>query len=196
MKPLAKVASPAALAVLRQATAIAPLRKKASDGLLPSTAHLRLNPNSDHNTGLAVDLTHDPKNGIDCQDIFEKFKDDDRVEYLIFNKKIWSRKYAKQGNRKYTGSNPHTKHLHVSIREDKANDTSPWFWWIDEPKLVNQVVAGFSTPRRKKPAKVEPTPAHNSPTERKSNGTTKASSANLVSCCCCCCNRAVPCRRN
>lgn len=152
-KPLARVASPAALAVLRQATALAPLRKKASDGLLPSTAHLKLNPNSDHNTGLAVDLTHDPRNGIDCHDIFEKFKDDERVEYLIFDRKIWSRRYAKQGNRKYTGSNPHTKHLHVSIRAEEATNTSPWFWWMDEPKLVNQVVAGLSTPRRKKPAK-------------------------------------------
>jgi LAS superfamily LD-carboxypeptidase LdcB len=32
------------------------------------------NPNSDHNTGLAVDLTHDPHNGIDCGDIYEKLK--------------------------------------------------------------------------------------------------------------------------
>ncbi len=60
MKPLAKKASPAAVAVLRQASAIAPKRMKASDGLLPSAAHLKTNPNSDHNTGLAVDLTHDP----------------------------------------------------------------------------------------------------------------------------------------
>ena len=61
MKPLAKKASPAAVAVLRQASAIAPKRMKASDGLLPSAAHLKTSPNSDHNTGLAVDLTHDPR---------------------------------------------------------------------------------------------------------------------------------------
>jgi hypothetical protein len=72
MKPVVKKASPAAIAVLRQATALVPKRKKASDGLLPSAAHIKANPNSDHNTGLAVDLTHDPKAGIDCAVIFEK----------------------------------------------------------------------------------------------------------------------------
>jgi hypothetical protein len=150
-KPLARVASPAALAVLRQATALAPLRKKISDGLLPSTAHLKQSPDSDHNTGLAVDLTHDPKNGIDCKEIYKNLKEDNRVSYLIFNGKIWSKRL---GERKYTGKNPHDKHLHISIKPERANDTSPWFWWMNEPKLVNQVIAGLSTPRSKKPAKV------------------------------------------
>jgi hypothetical protein len=146
-KPLAKVASPAALAVLRQATALAPLRKKASDGLLPSTAHLKQSPNSDHNTGLAVDLTHDPDHGIDCKEIYKHLQEDDRVSYLIFRGKIWSKR---RGERKYAGANPHDKHLHISIKPERANDTSPWFWWRNEPKLVNQVLAGLSTPRSKK----------------------------------------------
>jgi LAS superfamily LD-carboxypeptidase LdcB len=76
MKSLVKKATPAAIAVLRQATAIKPSRKKASDGLLPSAAHIKQSPDSDHNTGYAVDLTHDPVNGIDCKDIFEKLKED------------------------------------------------------------------------------------------------------------------------
>jgi hypothetical protein len=138
---LAKKATPAAIAVLRQATALKPLRKKLSDGLLPSVAHQKQSPNSDHNTGLAVDLTHDPKNGIDCAEIFEKLKEDKRVEYLIFNGFIWSKPKAKQGNRKYTGSNQHTKHLHISIKEELAADTSPWFWWMNQPSIVTQVGA-------------------------------------------------------
>jgi hypothetical protein len=152
MKPVVRVASPAAIAVLRQATALWPKRKKLSDGLLPSVAHRKLNPNSDHNTGLAVDLTHDPKNGVDCAELFEKFKEDERVQYLIFNKKIWNRKFAKSGNRPYRGSNPHIKHLHVSIRADKANDTSPWFWWMNQPKIVNQLAAKLTpVPAKKLP---------------------------------------------
>ncbi len=153
MKPLAKRPSPAAVALLRQATAIAPKRMKASDGLLPSAAHVKASPNSDHNTGLAVDLTHDPKNGIDCAEIFEKLKEDDRVEYLIFKGKIWSKERAKQGNRKYTGSNPHNKHLHCSIRATHANDTSPWLWWLNQPKIVNQVKAKLQPAPKKKVAK-------------------------------------------
>lgn len=154
MPKVVKSATPAALAMLRQATALAPLRKKASDGLLPSIAHLKQSPDSDHNLGLAVDLTHDPKHGIDCAEIFQKLKQDDRVSYLIFNNKIWSRKYAKQGDRKYTGSNPHTKHIHVSIRPEHANDTSPWFWWKNQPSLAKQIVAeAITTSPKKKPAK-------------------------------------------
>ena len=68
-------ATPAAIAVLRQATALRPKRKKASDGLLPSAAHMKQSPTSDHNTGYAVDLTHDPKHGIDCAEIFQKLKE-------------------------------------------------------------------------------------------------------------------------
>ena len=148
-------ATPAAVALLRQATAIAPKRMKVSDGLLPSAAHLKQSPTSDHNTGLAVDLTHDPKNGIDCELIFEKLKEDERVAYLIFNKKIWSRQRRKEGNRKYSGSNPHVKHLHISINDSHRNDTSPWFWWLNQPKVLNQVKAKLQpTPKKKLPKAV------------------------------------------
>ena len=153
MKPVAKRATPAAIAVLRQATALAPKRNKASDGLLPSKAHIKASPNSDHNTGLAVDLTHDPKAGIDCAEIFEKLKEDERVSYLIFNKKIWSRLKANAGNRVYTGSNPHNKHLHISINANSANDTSPWFWWMNQPTVVNQLKAALQPQAKKKVAK-------------------------------------------
>jgi hypothetical protein len=126
-------ATPAAIAVLRQATALRPKRKKASDGLLPSAAHMKQSPDSDHNTGLAVDLTHDPENGIDCDYIFENLKGDKRVKYLIFKGKIWSEEKAEQGNRRYTGSNPHNKHLHISIVAAHRNDVSSWFPWLNKP---------------------------------------------------------------
>ena len=155
MKPVAKRATPAAIAVLRQATAISPSRKKASDGLLPSKAHINQSPNSDHNTGFAVDLTHDPKHGIDCFDIFEKLKEDERVKYLIFQGKIWSKEKAKQGNRVYSGSNPHNKHLHISINDGMGKDTSPWFWWLNQPKIISQVIAKVTPVPAKKAYKTE-----------------------------------------
>jgi hypothetical protein len=147
----AKKATPAAIAVLRQATAIKPTRNKLSDGLLPSAAHLKASPTSDHNTGYAVDLTHDPKNGIDCVEIFEKLKEDARVKYLIFQGKIWSKEKAKEGNRKYTGSNQHNKHLHISINDGSANDTSPWFWWMNQPNPLATLVASITPIPAKKP---------------------------------------------
>ena len=140
MIPLAKSASPAAKAVLRQATALRPGRKKASDGLLPSKAHVKQNPNSDHNSGFAVDVTHDPHFGIDCAFAFIKLQRDPRVKYLIFNGKIWSQE---KGNREYTGSNPHKKHLHISIKENCGDDTSPWFPWLGEVTKANKIKAAI-----------------------------------------------------
>ena len=147
MKPVAKKATPAAIAVLRQATKASPSRKKASDGLLPSKAHLAQNPNSDHNTGYAVDLTHDPANGINCANIYEELKADKRVKYLIFHGKIWS---AKNGESKYDGINQHNKHLHISIKDECGDDTSPWFPWLGKPKAVNKVKAKLKPLPKKK----------------------------------------------
>ena len=155
MKSVVKKATPAAIAVLRQATAIAPSRMKASDGLLPSNAHLKQSPTSDHNTGFAVDLTHDPKHKIDCDDIFQKLKEDKRVKYLIFKGKIWSKERANEGDREYTGSNKHNKHLHISIEEDMGKDTSPWFWWLNQPSIVSQVAAKVVPVPAKKAYKTE-----------------------------------------
>ena len=131
-------ATPAAIAVLRQATALRPKRKKASDGLLPSAAHLKQSPNSDHNTGYAVDLTHDPENAIDCVEMFVRLQEDKRVKYLIFQGKIWSQK---NGVYSYTGSNPHNKHLHISIKEGCGNDKSAWFPWLGKAKTVDKIVS-------------------------------------------------------
>jgi len=147
MKPVVKKATPAAIAVLRQATAICPSRTKASDGLLPSKAHIHQNPNSDHNTGYAVDLTHDKLGGIDCAELFIKLQDDPRVKYLIFKGHIWSKQ---KGTDNYTGPNPHNKHLHISIKDECGDDTSPWFPWLGKPKAVNKVKAAVKPLPKKK----------------------------------------------
>jgi hypothetical protein len=149
MIPLAKRAAPAAIAALRQATALKPKRKKASDGLLPSKAHVHQNPNSDHNSGYAVDITHDPVFGIDCAFAFIKLQQDPRVKYLIFSGKIWSKE---KGNKDYTGPNKHNKHLHISIKETCGDDTSPWFPWLGEVTKINKVKAAVK-PLPKKEAK-------------------------------------------
>ena len=150
MKPVVKRATPAAIAVLRQATAIAPSRMKASDGLLPSKAHLAQNPNSDHNTGLAADLTHDPARGIDCSDIYEQLKRDKRVKYLIFKGQIWM---LGRGDKPYTGSNPHNKHLHISIKDNCGNDDSPWFPWLNKSKRTPKAITKVAISKVQKPKK-------------------------------------------
>ena len=140
MTTVVKRATPAAIAVLRQATALRPNRKKASDGLLPSAAHLKQSPTSDHNTVLAVDLTHDPDNDINCHEVYAHLKSDERVKYLIFKGRIWS---AEKGDREYTGSNKHNKHIHISIKENCGKDTSPWFPWMGTAPTLNKVKASI-----------------------------------------------------
>jgi hypothetical protein len=150
MIPLAKRAAPAAIAALRQATALKPKRKKASDGLLPSKAHVHQNPNSDHNSGFAVDVTHDPVFGIDCAVAFIKLQQDPRVKYLIFSGKIWSKD---KGERDYTGPNKHNKHLHISIKETCGDDKSPWFPWLGEVSKLSKVKAAVKPLPKKKETK-------------------------------------------
>jgi len=147
MIPLVKKAQPAAIAVLRQATAFKPKRIKASDGLLPSAAHQKQNPNSDHNSGFAVDLSHDPVNGFDCAYVYEQLKHDNRVKYLIFKGRIWSQK---NGDDVYTGSNQHNHHLHISIKPECGSDTTNWFAWMGEvPKA--KVISKIKPLPKKKP---------------------------------------------
>lgn len=135
---IAKTAAPAAKAVLRQATALKPKRGKASDGLLPSVAHQKQNPSSDHNTGFAVDITHDPAFGINGHEVYAHLKSDKRVKYLIFKGRIWSRE---KGDNTYSGANQHNHHVHISIHEQYGNDTSNWFPWLGKPTTINKVKA-------------------------------------------------------
>jgi hypothetical protein len=150
MKPIAKRPTKAAISVLRQATALRPSRNKASDGLLPSAAHIKQNPDSDHNTGYAVDITHDPVFGINGSEVFKYLKYDKRVKYLIFKGKIWT---PQKGDQKYTGPNQHNHHVHISIKDEYGSDTSPWFAWMGKAKTINKVKANFPKPLPKKETK-------------------------------------------
>jgi hypothetical protein len=142
MKPVVKKATPAAIAVLRQATAICPLRKKASDGLLPSAAHISQSPNSDHNTGYAVDLTHDKIGGIDCANLFQELKADKRVKYLIFQGKIWSADRADQKGTVNTQGPISTTSIFTSRSTKDVEMTLPLgsLGWVT-PKVVKKVKA-------------------------------------------------------
>jgi len=150
---IAKTATPAAKSALRQATAIWPKRKTASDGLLPSKEHIAQNPSSDHNSGYAVDITHDPVTGVDCSVVYTELQNDERVEYLIFKGKIWSKA---KGEKVYTGSNQHNKHLHISIKKQCGNDTSSWFPWMPKPSPLNKVKANVTKVKAKKKEPTSP----------------------------------------
>ncbi len=128
--------APALIVMEQEADHLAPNRSRASDGSFPSTAHTAANPTSDHETGDALDLTHDPANGWDMAERFRLIvaRRDPRVKYLIHNQTIW-KSYPNRGlppwtPQVYTGPNPHKKHGHTSVLDEFRNDTSPW--WPEE----------------------------------------------------------------
>lgn len=122
------------LAKLRaQVNAAAPNRNKASDGTVGDQAHQHTK--SDHNPDgdgvvKAMDITHDPAGGCDCQalaDSLVKAKDP-RIQYLIWDKRIVNREVQPWVWRPYSGTNPHTKHIHISVDEKAVlyDNDAPW----------------------------------------------------------------------
>lgn len=111
-----------------------PRRNRRSDGTIGDTNHSKRT--SDHNPWVppphggvvtALDLTHDPASGADMHRLAEAIKDDPRVKYVIWNRRIWNPSVAHRW-RYYGGSNPHTSHMHVSVRSTSAayDSTAPW----------------------------------------------------------------------
>jgi len=118
--------APACRRGLNDATARWPSRKKDSDGILGDARHQARK--SDHNQGNAFDVTHDPASGCDGNVIAAAAIRDARVTYVIWNRQIWNRSRGDTAWRPYSGSNPHTKHCHISIKETARSDTRPWAW--------------------------------------------------------------------
>ena len=57
--------------------------------------------------------------GIDVRALMDAVVTDRRVWYVIHDRRIWSRTNGWKPKR-YTGSNPHVKHVHVSIQPTRA----------------------------------------------------------------------------
>lgn len=120
-----------------QFNAHAPGRSKVSDGWIGDAAHQA--STSDHNPWVkhqgvgivtALDITHDPKNKVDTWAIAEFMRQqrDPRVKYVISNRRIFSSTTSPWAWRTYTGSNPHSSHMHVSVNSQAHHfdDTKEW----------------------------------------------------------------------
>lgn len=142
--------APAAQSILSQATIFRPKRSRASDGTIGDRAHRRRA--SDHNPDSrgvvhAADLTHDPRNGVDAHNwIRWRVKvGDRRIKYAISNGQIWE---PGKGWRRYHGENPHTKHVHVSVKPQYEMDSGPWFngWFTQNANSPTAPVPPSVTP--------------------------------------------------
>ena len=122
---------------LRDATTRWGSRNRASDGIMGDARHQKTK--SDHNLGNAFDLTHDPANGVDCEKLSRLVINDPRVTYVIWNRQIYICARASAGWQAYSGSNPHTHHMHVSIKAGSRADTSPWVWSPGQPDPYSSI---------------------------------------------------------
>lgn len=154
------------LDVLRaQVNARWPDRNKGSDGWIGDTAHSARK--SDHNPNSAgvvqaLDITHDPRGGPDAGKLAEmlRLSRDPRIKYLISNQRICSGAGGQSpwSWRPYSGSNPHTKHVHISVCDEKVLYDSSKPWAIaPKPKPAPEPDEPAPLPA---PPDVEPTPVH------------------------------------
>jgi len=113
-----------------------PSRKRHSDGTIGDAKHStrKSDHNPDPDTGYvrAIDLDADFNEQAStaayiADQIRIAAKSDKRIAYVIFNHKIASARSFWRW-RKYTGVNPHTKHIHISFT--KAGDTDSKFFNI------------------------------------------------------------------
>lgn len=145
-----------------------PNRSKKSDGTIGNTSHAARksdhNPNSRDSVN-AIDITYP---GVNATAIINAVKKHPSANYVIFNRKIYSRKNGWKAE-KYTGASPHTEHLHISILQTVKAEQSKVHWFTApapaKPKPVVKPVAKpvvKPTPAKPAPAKpvvVKPTPA-------------------------------------
>lgn len=122
--------APTLLQLAAQLDTAFPARSKASDGTLPSAAHHAANPTSDHERGDAFDVTHDPANGPNLNELATALLADPRVTYVIYNRRIANRKIDAGAWRPYVATaiqtDPHTSHLHASIDHVQRDSVAPW----------------------------------------------------------------------
>lgn len=152
--------------LLGEINAVAPRRNKASDGSIGDAAHATRS--SDHNPWVvygnqgivrARDFTHDPRGGLDCEPLSHALAALIAVgghpacrsgAYVIWRRRIFSFDRRHEGWRPYTGSNPHDRHLHLSVATDPTGFDSqmPWNVMVD-PKREERLRKLEATRRRK-----------------------------------------------
>lgn len=119
--------------LMGEVDAMAPRRSRASDGTIGDSAHS--SRKSDHNpepdgTVDACDITHDPAHGADMESVYQTIvaSRDRRVKYIIWRRTITSGNAGPSPwvRRRYSGSNPHDKHMHVSVLDAYQDDTAAW----------------------------------------------------------------------
>lgn len=148
------VCIPCLLTLRAEFNAVSPTRDKGADGTIGDSAHTSTSDHTpDEDSDYLRDHDADSKNEVHALDIdssgpwptktwfndaIEKIRREEKRRWLDPNDKcrlkyiIWNRRIASQSSdfewRAYSGSDPHTNHVHFSGRYETVceNDTRPW----------------------------------------------------------------------
>ena len=122
-----------------------PNRSKASDGTIGDASHSARtsdhNPNSRGSVN-AMDIT---VAGIDKGTLIAVAKKHPSVRYIISDRRIMNRDIGNFRSRPYSGSNPHTKHVHISLYQSATAENRTQSWGLADAKPVSGV-GGSSSP--------------------------------------------------
>jgi CW_7 repeat len=123
--------APSLVSLRNELNAAHPNRDKSSDGWVGDTAHQarKSDHNPDYSAGGIVRAIDIDKDGIDVNKLLYAATHSPVVEYVIWNGGIYTRQ---NGFRRavYTGTNPHDKHVHISIRHTVAAASArSWGYW-------------------------------------------------------------------
>lgn len=121
--------APSLVTLRKEINAVWPNRSKASDGWIGDTSHSarKSDHNPDYSSGgvvRAIDVTNA---GIDVDTLIQCAINDWRTAYVISRGLIYTRDNGFRPVR-YTGSNPHNQHVHISTRHGAAYDNSTASW--------------------------------------------------------------------
>ena len=104
-----------------------PNRDKSTDGSVGDLSHAARASDHNPNSRRSVNAIDVDKDGIDPMGLVGLAIKDSRVNYVIYNRRIWQRRYG-FNPRPYSGPNSHKEHVHVSILQTRTaeQDTRPW----------------------------------------------------------------------
>lgn len=132
-----------------------PNRSKKSDGTKGNAAHAARksdhNPNSRGSVN-AIDITFP---GVNAQEIIKAVSKHPSANYVIFDRKIYSRKNGWKAE-KYTGASPHTEHLHISILQSVKAEQSKVKWFPAPAPAKPAPAKPVAKPTPAKPAPAKP----------------------------------------
>jgi hypothetical protein len=140
-----------------------PGRKKGDDGIIGDATHAA--HRSDHNPWVvadgmgvvaAIDITIDPASGCSGQWLADALTGsrDPRIKYVIWNRRICNSSSIEGAApwtwRPYHGADPHTGHVHLSVKPERSAFDSQQPWQLDKPAGVEasegkQAAAGTVT---------------------------------------------------